>query len=151
MPQSKRPILKVYGEIYKKAWKDSHNINCPEEIQAAIEEDVLQDLMFSALHISNPRMSKILMLVLEPFHEAKKATDFEGLLYRMYGPILWRALTAANPQVRVNAAHILVEVFPLQEPSHVQADAAFKKAAAKLTRYPSETKSMGRMNVFLAP
>ena len=129
MPQAKKPILKTYGEIYKKAWKDSQGHDCPEGIQAAIEEDVLQDLMYAALHISNTRMAKALLLVLEPFHEGKKSSDFEGLLHRMYGPILWRALSAANPQVRINAAHLLGEVFPLLEPSHVQAEAAFKRGA----------------------
>lgn len=129
MPQSKKPILNTYGEIYKKAWKDSQKYDCPEEIQAAIEEEVLQDLMYAALHIATPRMAKVLLLVLEPFHEGKKSKEFEGLLHRMYGPILWRALTAANPQVRINAACILGEVFPLQEPNHLQADAAFKRGA----------------------
>lgn len=129
IPQSKKPILKTYGEIYKKAWKDAHSDNCAEEIQTAIEEEILQDLMYSALHISNLRMSKILLLVLEPFHEGKKSTEFEALLHRMYGPILWRALSAANPQVRINAARILGEVFPLQEPSHVNAEADFKRGA----------------------
>ena len=126
IPEAKKPLLKTYGEIYKKAWKDSQNSKYNlDDIQQTIEEDVLQDLMFSVLHIEKQKMFKALLVVLEPFHEAKKSTEMEALLYRTYGPILRRALRAANPDVRINAATVLGEVFPLQNPAHADADEAF--------------------------
>ena len=126
IPEAKKPLLKTYGEIYKKAWKDSQSSKYNlDDIQQTIEEDVLQDLMYSVLHIEKPKMFKALLVVLEPFHEAKKSTEMEGLLYRTYGPILRRALRAANPDVRIQAATVLGEVFPLQNPAHGDADEAF--------------------------
>ncbi|CAB9497077.1 Condensin-2 complex subunit G2 [Seminavis robusta] len=138
IPDAKRPILEAYGEIYKRAWKDAASNDskdtdqCPEDIQTAIEQDVLQDYMYAILHMEKPKMTKALMVVLEPFHEGKKSKDVEALLHRMYGPILWRALSATHPQVRMNAAKILGEVFPLHDPSHLQPDADFKRAADAL-------------------
>jgi condensin-2 complex subunit G2 len=130
IPEAKRPTLEAYGEIYKRAWKESQsNYDCPEEIRNAIEQDVVQDLMEAILHMQNAKMTSALLVVLEPFHEAKKSTEIEGLLHRLYGPILWRALSATNPQVRINAARILGEVFPLHEPSHVHPEADFTRAA----------------------
>ena len=38
----------------------------------------------------------------------------DGLLHRLYTPILFRALQAANSAVRLNALQLLVDVFPLQ-------------------------------------
>ena len=38
------------------------------------------------------------------------------MLLRLYEPILFRALSAANPAVRRNACALLVDVFPLQDP-----------------------------------
>ncbi len=42
------------------------------------------------------------------------------MLLRLYEPILWRSLNVANPLVRRNAATILVESFPLQDPDAPQ-------------------------------
>ena len=44
--------------------------------------------------------------------QASAAVD--GLLHRLYSPILFRALQAANGAVRLNALHLLVDAFPLQ-------------------------------------
>jgi condensin-2 complex subunit G2 len=132
IPQAKKDVLACFGDIYKRAWKDSLDHKIPEEIQQSIEENVLQDLMYAVLHVADPKMTKKLLIVLEPFHEAKRAPDVENLLYRMYGPILWRALSAANEMVRINAATVVGEVFPLPEPSHAQADAALHRGAEKL-------------------
>lgn len=126
IPEAKKPLLKTYGEIYKKAWKDSQSSKYNlDDIQQTIEEDVLQDLMYSVLHIEKQKMFKALLVVLEPFHEGKKSSEMEALLYRTYGPILRRALRAANPDVRINAATVLGEVFPLQNPANADADEAF--------------------------
>ena len=38
------------------------------------------------------------------------------MLCRLYTPIIWRALNAANAQVRVNAVLLLVDAFPLRNP-----------------------------------
>lgn len=41
----------------------------------------------------------------------------DEVLYRLYEPIIWRALNAPNPIVRKNAVTLLVDAFPLQNPN----------------------------------
>ncbi len=60
------------------------------------------------------------------------------MLLRLYEPILWRSLHVANAQVRRNAAALLVEAFPLQNPEASQREidellqAQFEKLQARL-------------------
>eukprot|EP01116_Phalansterium_solitarium_P018133 TRINITY_DN4690_c0_g1_i1.p4 TRINITY_DN4690_c0_g1~~TRINITY_DN4690_c0_g1_i1.p4 ORF type:complete len:220 (-),score=70.36 TRINITY_DN4690_c0_g1_i1:314-973(-) len=42
------------------------------------------------------------------------------MLLELYQPILWRALQVPNPVVRQNAASVLCEAFPLQDPRQSQ-------------------------------
>ena len=86
------------------------------DVRTTLEENALQDLMHAAIHAANPATSKSVRTVLEVFHDAKKSPDVESLLHRSYGPILWRALSSANARVRVQAAAVLAEVFPLRDP-----------------------------------
>lgn len=51
-----------------------------------------------------------------PFHLTKpqrRARGVDEMLARLYEPILWRSLHAANPSVRFNAAAVLMDAFPL--------------------------------------
>ena len=50
-------------------------------------------------------------------HEQKRQRGVDAMLLKLWGPILWRALKVANPNVRRNAATLFVEAFPLQDPS----------------------------------
>jgi len=134
MPGANKTMLKNFSDIYNKAWKASlDDPDIDEEVKTTIKDDVVGDLMDQAIHMENPRLFKSLLVVLEPFHEGKKYTDYERLLYDQYGGILWRSLNVANAQVRINAATIFGEVFPLQEPSHKHTAAAFKKGAEALS------------------
>jgi len=128
IPEAKKSILEAYGEIYFRAWMEAPN----SEIQETIESEVLSDLMYAIIHVANPNMNKSLLTVLEPLHDAKKNPQIEGLLHRMYGPILWRSLGAANAIVRVNASQVLAEVFPLQDASHTQTEQAVRKGCKAL-------------------
>lgn len=40
----------------------------------------------------------------------------DEMLFRLYSPILWRSLRAANADVRANATAVLLDAFPLQDP-----------------------------------
>jgi condensin-2 complex subunit G2 len=114
IPESKKAILKAYGEVYFRAWKETEpgSVVCN-----AIEDVCLSDFLYAVLHVATPATHKSLMALLEPFHSAKKTPSVETLLYRMYGPILWRSLRAASPRVRVNAATVLSATFPLKPSS----------------------------------
>jgi len=128
IPDAKKTELEAYAEIYFRAWKEAP----APEVQDAVESQVLADLMYAVIHVANPNMTKSLLAVLNPFHDAKKTPAVEDLLHRMYGPILWRSMAAANAKVRVNAAQVLSEVFPLQDASHTQTDASIRKGCTGL-------------------
>jgi len=141
LPLAKGTTLEAYGEIYFRAWKEAASLNsnqvevddCDsdddsssnnETIQRIIEDNVLQDLMNASLHVASPHMSKTIRCILEPFHSKKSSPEIEKLLFRMYSPIIWRALSAANPMVRINATAIMAQIFPLRDPDagklHIQ-------------------------------
>lgn len=111
IPDNKTSILKDYGDVYFAAWKDGAD----DDTREAIEAEILQDLTYAVIHAANPGLVQNLRTVLEKFHDGKQAADVEALLHRMYGPILWRALSAANAKVRANATAVLAQVFPLPD------------------------------------
>ncbi|GMI34189.1 hypothetical protein TeGR_g11025, partial [Tetraparma gracilis] len=88
-----------------------------DETRAVLESAVLAPLMHAAMHVASPAMSKNLRLLLAPFHEAKKDPSVDEMLYRLYSPILWRSLNAANSNVRASASCILADTFPLHDPA----------------------------------
>lgn len=110
IPDNKESILQDYSEVYFTAWKDA-----PPDERQALETDVLQDLMYAVLHAANPSLVQSLLIVLSKFHDNKQSADVEALMYRMYGPVIWRAMTAANARVRINAVSVFAQVFPLQQ------------------------------------
>ena len=113
IPGAKRSILKAYAEIYFNSWKGSaENM----EICTSIEENALQDFMYQVIHAANPATAKSVRLVLDQFYTKKKSPDVESMLHRMYGPLLWRALCAANSRVRIQASVVLMDTFPLRDP-----------------------------------
>ena len=119
--EAKRSILNAYGEIYFHAWKQSADKKEDDEegqgeIQASIEENALQDLMYYQIHAENPKITSSIRIVLDKFYVNKKASDVESMLHRCYGPLLWRALSATNARVRLQAAAVLTDTFPLRDP-----------------------------------
>ena len=74
----------------------------------------VQDLAQAAILASSPAMAAGLRKVLAGLHQHKASAAVDGLLYRLYCPILFRGLQAANGAVRLNALQLLVDAFPLQ-------------------------------------
>ena len=147
IPEAKPSILKSYGEIYHRAWKevrenqddeilDDDDDEEQEEIMSirqAIEHEVLQDLMYSVVNMDSPVTFKSVLTVLAPLHEDKKNKEVASLLHRLYSPILWRSLAATNPRIRKNAVVVLEKVFPLHDPSNsLSMKDAVKKATEAL-------------------
>lgn len=142
IPQAKKSILLSYGEIYYRAWKDmqqqeeddTHG-DGDDELSplATLEHEALQDLMHASIHVAAPATLKSVFTVLELFFADKKSSETARLLYRLYNPILWRSLAAANPMVRKNAICVLEKIFPLNDPSCAnQTKDAIEKAALAL-------------------
>jgi condensin-2 complex subunit G2 len=131
IPLASNTILQAYGEIYYRAWCEAEDAS-DTDTQEIIEHQVLQDLMHAAIHIASPAMAKALLTTLAPLHSDKKAKRVADLLRRLYGPILWRSLSAANPLVRKNAVSILEQVFPLHDPHQNQMKASMEKCSTAL-------------------
>lgn len=104
-----------------RGWRDTDDL--PSLHQSL--EDHLQALAHDAIHASDPRYFQGLRDTLRVFHDSKRLREVDSLLLRMYGPILWRSLRCANSLVRVQAATLFFDVFPIQD-----GDAAASGAAA---------------------
>lgn len=79
----------------------------------------LQDLVFRAAHASSPELFASVARILAPFVEKKgrgATPAAEALTFRTHSAILTRALVAANPALRKNAALLLFAAFPVTDP-----------------------------------
>ena len=124
-----------------RAWKDIHDHDGGREcgfgnaghdvaLLTASLEEVLQDVVHTAIHAAEKKYFESLRTVLSVFHEKKNVKDVDAMLLRVYGPILWRSLRSANPVVRAQAALIFFEAFPLQSPdtmSTIELEALLQK------------------------
>lgn len=123
-------VAEAYGDVLYRAWKDLNgedseaasgaNGATPAVLQKSLEE-MLQDVAHAAIHAAEKKYFEGLRRVLLAFHEKKTAKGVDGMLLRVYGPILWRSLRSANPIVRSQAALIFFEAFPLQSPDTMSA------------------------------
>jgi condensin-2 complex subunit G2 len=76
----------------------------------------LQNLMLAAIHGSSVGLVGNIIKVLGELHRSKRlggAGSVDSMLVRLYEPILFRALAAANAGVRRNALQLLLDAFPL--------------------------------------
>jgi len=53
---------------------------------------------------------------LKYIHGKRAQTGVAKMLLRLYSPFLWRSLKVAHPHVRANAACLMLDAFPLQDP-----------------------------------
>ncbi|NXB99948.1 CNDG2 protein, partial [Orthonyx spaldingii] len=109
-----RSLMEYISEVYFRAWKKVSG-----EFIEVLEYNCIQDFMHHGIHL--PRSSSVHSKVREMlsyFHKQSKVRQgVEEMLYRLYQPILWRALKARNSEVRANAAFLFVDAFPLRDPS----------------------------------
>ncbi|XP_071416123.1 condensin-2 complex subunit G2 [Pithys albifrons albifrons] len=109
-----RSLMEYLSEVYFRGWKKVSG-----EFIEVLEHNCIQDFMHHGIHL--PRSSAIHSKVREMlsyFHKQSKVRQgVEEMLYRLYQPILWRALKARNSEVRANAAFLFVDAFPVRDPS----------------------------------
>ncbi|NWI48773.1 CNDG2 protein, partial [Calyptomena viridis] len=109
-----RSLVEHIAEVYFRAWKKVSG-----EFTEVLEHNCIQDFMHHGIHL--PRSSPVHCKVREMlsyFHKQSKVRQgVEEMLYRLYQPILWRALKARNSEVRANAAFLFVDAFPVRDPS----------------------------------
>ncbi|NXN84882.1 CNDG2 protein, partial [Bombycilla garrulus] len=109
-----RSLMEYIAEVYFRAWK-----KVPGEFIEVLEYNCIQDFMHHGIHLprSSPVHSKV-REILTYFHKQSKVRQgVEEMLYRLYQPILWRALKARNGEVRANAAFLFADAFPVCDPS----------------------------------
>ncbi|XP_009070738.1 PREDICTED: condensin-2 complex subunit G2, partial [Acanthisitta chloris] len=108
-----RHLMEYISEVYFRAWKKVSG----ESIEV-LEHNCIQDFMHHGIHL--PRSSAVHSKVREMlsyFHKQSKVRQgVEEMLYRLYQPVLWRALKARNSEVRANAAFLFVDAFPICDP-----------------------------------
>ncbi|XP_035513076.1 condensin-2 complex subunit G2 [Morone saxatilis] len=99
-------------EIYFRAWKKAGG-----DFLAEIESSCIQDFMQNAifLHRASPVHAKVRQIV-SYFHSRKGCNKVDKMLYDLYRPFLWKALTAPNFEVRANATLLFTEAFPVHDP-----------------------------------
>ncbi|XP_074549020.1 condensin-2 complex subunit G2 isoform X2 [Halichoeres trimaculatus] len=107
-----KTVMAHIMEIYFRAWKKASG-----DFLEQIESVCIQDLMQSAvlLHRASPVYSKVRQIV-SYFHSRKSCQKVEKMLYKLYKPILWKALSAPNFEVRANATLLFTEAFPIHDP-----------------------------------
>ncbi|XP_068604177.1 condensin-2 complex subunit G2 [Brachionichthys hirsutus] len=99
-------------EIYFRAWRKASG-----EFQERIESSCVQDLMQNAIFLyrSSPVHAKVRQIVCY-FHTRKGCRQVDKMLHNLYKPILWKALSAPNFEVRANATFLFTDAFPLHDP-----------------------------------
>ena len=130
-PHSPRtPRLDAYGDVVYRAWAGSSGA-CRLEVQ----QTLVQGLMEAAILASAPAMAAALRRVLGGLHAQKAQAGVDAMLLSLYEPILFRRLSAANPDVRRNALAVLVDAFPLRDPgeSNEETDARLNEQFGQLT------------------
>ncbi|KAK9830117.1 hypothetical protein WJX72_009857 [[Myrmecia] bisecta] len=124
IPSGRKSVLDAYREIVYRAWRDATGA-CAYEM----EHNLIQGLMQAAIVASTPAMNSALRRVLDGLHSQKQHGPVDAMLLRLYEPIIFRAMAAANPAVRRNALLLLIDAFPLQDP-----DAANEETDELLSR-----------------
>ncbi|CAI8588978.1 unnamed protein product [Vicia faba] len=117
IPFGRKSMLEAYGDILFRAWKAA-----PEDSRSEIENGFLQDLVEGCIHASSGSFASYIRRVLGGFINQRTVDGVEKLLYRLAEPVIFRSLQAANSNVRQNALHLLLDVFPLEDPDAPKGD-----------------------------
>jgi Condensin II non structural maintenance of chromosomes subunit len=128
LPVVRKSRAVAIGSVYVQAWKV---FGTAGEDRFA---DILQDILTKAVRAATDPLATNLRTVLSAFHTNKKLSGMDGTLHAVYTPILFRALTAANPLVRRNASIILADSFPIHNPtmSNAELESILDEQCAKL-------------------
>ncbi|EEF37095.1 conserved hypothetical protein [Ricinus communis] len=111
IPFGRKSILEAYGEILFRAWKGVNG-----ELKDEIENGFLQGLIEAAIYSSSGVLASSVRRVLGAFVSQRTTDGVEKLLFRLAEPVIFRSLQVANSNVRLNALHLLLDLFPLEDP-----------------------------------
>ncbi|XP_047333692.1 uncharacterized protein LOC124937468 [Impatiens glandulifera] len=111
IPFGRKSMLEAYADILFRAWKVMKG-----ELLEEIESGFLQKLIDGAIHGSSSSFAASVRRVLGGFINQRTVEGVEKLLYRLAEPVIFRSLQVANSDVRKNALHLLLDLFPLEDP-----------------------------------
>ncbi|KAL8158688.1 hypothetical protein V2J09_000225 [Rumex salicifolius] len=111
IPFGKKSMLEAYGEVVFRGWK-----SVDADLKMEIEEGFLQGLIDGAIHASSAPFAAGIRRVLGGFVNQRTTEGVEKLLFRQAEPVIFRSLQVANSNVRQNALHLLLDLFPLEDP-----------------------------------
>ncbi|XP_008289557.1 condensin-2 complex subunit G2 [Stegastes partitus] len=100
------------AEIYFRAWKKASG-----EFLEKIESSCIQDFMQNAIFLrrASPVHAKVRQ-IMSYFNTRVGCHSVDKMLCSLYRPILWKALSAPNFEVRANATLLFTEAFPVHDP-----------------------------------
>ncbi|KAM8823717.1 condensin-2 complex subunit G2 [Spinachia spinachia] len=99
-------------EIYFRAWKKA-NGDFLEKIESSCIQDFMRNAIF--LHRASPVHAKVRQ-IMSYFHSRQGCNKVDKMLCNLYKPILWKALSVPNFEVRANATLLFTEAFPVHDP-----------------------------------
>ncbi|KAJ9170574.1 hypothetical protein P3X46_018672 [Hevea brasiliensis] len=111
IPFGRKSILEAYGEVLFRAWKSAEG-----ELKDEIENGFLQGLIDGAIHASSGVFGASIRRILGGFVSQRITDGVEKLLFRLAEPVIFRSLQVANSNVRLNTVHLLLDLFPLEDP-----------------------------------
>ncbi|GMJ03853.1 hypersensitive to excess boron 1 [Hibiscus trionum] len=111
IPFGRKSMLEAYGEIVFKGWKGVEG-----ELKREIEDGFLMGLVEAAIHASSKGLGSSIRRVLGGFINQRTVDGVEKLLFRLAEPVIFRSLQVANSNVRQNALHLLLDLFPFEDP-----------------------------------
>ena len=110
---STKTVCASYGTILFRAWKACSD----QSLLHVLEGTMIQDLMECGIKVQDKTLFHACRTLLQSFTLNKRQDGVDEMLLRLYNPILWRHLNAANHHVRLQATILLIDAFPLQDPS----------------------------------
>ncbi|XP_047959016.1 uncharacterized protein LOC125204401 isoform X2 [Salvia hispanica] len=111
IPFGRKSMLEAYGEILFRGWKTVES-----ERKEEIENGFLQELVEGAIYASSPELAASIRRILWAFVQQRTTEGVEKLIFRLAEPVVFRSLQVANSNVRQNALHLLLDLFPLENP-----------------------------------
>ncbi|KAI3726354.1 hypothetical protein L1987_66151 [Smallanthus sonchifolius] len=111
IPFGRKSMLEAYADIVFRAWKAVEG-----ESKDEIENEFLQQLVDGSIHANSGSFAASIRRILGGFISQRTADGVEKLIFNLAEPIIFRSLQVANSDVRQNALHLLIDVFPLEDP-----------------------------------
>ncbi|CAL9239166.1 unnamed protein product [Arabidopsis halleri] len=111
IPLGRKSVLEGFGGILFRAWKEVEL-----DLKGEIEDGFLQGIIDSAIHASSCAFAASLRRVLGGFISQRTTQGVEKLLFSLAEPMIFRSLQVANSNVRLNALHLLLDLFPMEDP-----------------------------------